>query len=250
MEYDHTNLPAAYDQGRDHGPEVLALWMEVVAAHVPDVSPERILDLGCGTGRFTAGLARRFDAMVIGVDPSRRMIRQAQQKPEPGDRVHFHLATAEALPLATGSMDLVFASMCFHHFADRRAAAAECRRVARPGAPLVVRTGTREQSARYPYTRFIPATHPILEQVLPDHAELRAPFEAAGLRLVATELIEQTIAPSWEAYADKLATGSDSVLARISHQEYADGLAAIRRHGAEVGPQPIIEEIDVLVFTA
>jgi ubiquinone/menaquinone biosynthesis C-methylase UbiE len=70
MEYDATDIPAAYDRGRDHGPEVLRLWMDVVSSHVKDRPIQMILDLGCGTGRFTEALAVHFDAVVIGIDPS------------------------------------------------------------------------------------------------------------------------------------------------------------------------------------
>ena len=53
MDYDLTNIPAAYDRGRDHGPEVLNLWMSVIESHLDGESVSTILDLGCGTGRFS-----------------------------------------------------------------------------------------------------------------------------------------------------------------------------------------------------
>ncbi|MES2176744.1 MAG: hypothetical protein V4550_02675 [Gemmatimonadota bacterium] len=50
-DYDRTDIPTGYDRARDHGPEVLDLWMRTIAAHVEGRSITRILDLGCGTGR-------------------------------------------------------------------------------------------------------------------------------------------------------------------------------------------------------
>jgi len=41
-------------------------------------SSKRILDLGCGTGRFSAALRARFEAEVIGIDPSKKMLEQAR----------------------------------------------------------------------------------------------------------------------------------------------------------------------------
>jgi ubiquinone/menaquinone biosynthesis C-methylase UbiE len=52
MDYDATDIASTYDRGRDHGPEFLDLWMNVVASHVRDQRTKTILDLGCGTGRF------------------------------------------------------------------------------------------------------------------------------------------------------------------------------------------------------
>ncbi|HEV2178913.1 MAG TPA: class I SAM-dependent methyltransferase [Gemmatimonadaceae bacterium] len=72
-DYDSTDIPAGNDRARNHGPEVLDLWMRTVADHVESGSVRRILDLGCDTGRFSEALAARFDADVIGLDPLRRI---------------------------------------------------------------------------------------------------------------------------------------------------------------------------------
>jgi hypothetical protein len=79
------------------------------------------------------------------------------------------------------------------------------------------------------------------------HAELCEPFEAAGFRLSASEVIIQTIAPTWSAYADKLSAGGDSVLATLSAQDFESGLTAVRRH-AEAANQTVVEPIDLFVF--
>ena len=62
------------------------------------------------------------------------------------------------------------------------------------------------------------------------------------------QLIPQTIAPTWSAYADKLSAGSDSVLATLSHQEFETGLAAVRRHAEQSVNQNVVELIDLFVF--
>ena len=249
MDYDRTDIPSAYDRGRDHGPALLDLWMKTVAAHLNGYTPKRILDLGCGTGRFSYSLASYFDAELIGIDPSFKMLIQAHEKRSEGQNTYFQIARGEEMPLASQSIDLIFMSMSFHHLSDRRRAARECRRVLRAGGSVFVRTGSREQVPTYPYYAFIPATHPILLEVLPDSADVRDPFEAAGFQLRAHDLIEQTIAPSWEVYADKLETGSDSVLARLDRRDVESGIAAVRAHGARVGTQDIVEQIDLFVFT-
>ena len=60
MDYDATDIAVTYDRGRDHGPEFLDLWMNVVSSHVKDQRIKTILDLGCGTGRFSEALAVAF----------------------------------------------------------------------------------------------------------------------------------------------------------------------------------------------
>src|SRR6185369_16335235 len=187
MDYDRTDIPAAYDRGRDHGPALLDLWMNAVAAHLDD-TPKRILDLGCGTGRFSNALASFFNAELIGIDPSFKMLIQAHDKRSGNTPMFFQMARAEEIPLASNSIDLIFMSMSFHHLRDRRASARECWRVLRDGGRVFVRIASRVQVPTYSCYSLTPATHPILLDVLPDSAELRQPFEAAGIHLRAHDL--------------------------------------------------------------
>lgn len=119
MDYDLTDIPAAYDRGRSHGPEALGLWMNALSVHVRGKASARILDLGCGTGRFSEALAVHFDADVLGIDPSMKMLDRAREKRADG-RVHYGRGRAEAIPVACQSVDMIFMSMSFHHFTDAR----------------------------------------------------------------------------------------------------------------------------------
>jgi ubiquinone/menaquinone biosynthesis C-methylase UbiE len=247
MDYDKTNIPAGYDRGRDLAPDVLDIWMRALEVHVQGATITRILDLGCGTGRFTEPLAAHFNSHVVGIDPSEKMLEVARKKKR-DDRVEYQRAPAEALPLASASVDIIFMSMSFHHFTDRLQAARECRRVLREGGTLFVRTGTREHIRSYPYVPFFPSSAALIEDTLPDRSGHQQPFEAAGFRLKAAELVTQTIASDWDTYADKLAAGGDSVLSRLSREEFESGLAAVRRHARAAAKQPITEPIDLFVF--
>jgi SAM-dependent methyltransferase len=247
MDYDLTDIPATYDRGRDHGPEILELWMYTLQAHLQDLSVIRILDLGCGTGRFSEALSVYFKAEVVGIDPSAKMLERAREKQSSG-RVQYQRGSAEAIPLPSASVDLIFMSMSYHHFSNRALAARECRRVLRAQGVVFVRTGTREHIQAYPYVPFFPSSRAMLEELLPDRTELRESFERGGFRMTAWEVITQTVAPSWKAYADKLSAGGDSIIARLSREELESGLAGIRCHGAEEVAEAIVEPIDLFVF--
>ena len=248
MDYDATQIAAGYDRGRSHGPEVLNLWMSIVSSHLEGRAVNTILDLGCGTGRFSNALAAHFDAEVIGVDPSKKMLAQARMKlPDP--RVRYHSGRGEAIPLPDESVDLIFMSMIFHHFDDPSLAVRECLRVLRDGAIAFLRAGIRERISSYPYVDFFPASRPVLERCLPTSMEVRQVFEAAGFHTIATEVVTQEIAPSFERYAEKLAAGGDSVLASLSPEDFEAGMEALRSHAARVEVQPVFEPIDVFVFS-
>lgn len=247
MDYDATDIPVAYDRGRDHGPEVLQLWMDVVSKYVEGQRIHTILDLGCGTGRFSEALADHFNAEVVGIDPSNKMLDQARTKLR-NPRVRYELGRGESIPLANDSVDLIFNSMTFHHFDDPLLAARDCRRVLRDGAVAFLRTGIRDRIKSYPYVEFFPESHPILEDTLPSAAHVCEVFESAGFSTVDTDLVIQQIAPDFVAYAEKIAAGADSVLARLSPSDFQAGIEALQAHATRVGDKPVTEPIDVFVF--
>ncbi len=242
VDYDRTTIPETYDRGHDHGAAVLDLWMRAIATHVDAAGVRRILDLACGTGRFAPSLASHFNATVIGLDPSMKMLRVAAGN---CGGVPLVAAVGETLPLQSSSVDLIFMSMVFHHFRDAGAVAHECARILRPGGRVCLRTITADQISHYPYVPFFPATRTLLERRVPTQAATRAVFEAAGLRTVASTVIVQEIACDYAAYADKLAAGADTTLNSLSRDEFDAGLSAMRMTSTT---RPIVEPIDFLVF--
>jgi len=244
MDYDKTDIPQTYQQARDLGPAVLNLWMNVVAAHVDVEAVGNVLDLGCGTGRFSHGLATRLDADVLGIDPSIKMLQEAR-KALRHSRVLYACGLAEALPLPSDSVDLIFMSMVFHHFTDPELVARECRRVLREHGRLCLRTGTRDKISVYPYVPYFPTSRILLEEHLPSLTSQCQVFETASFRILFSGDVTQEIASDYSEYADKLALRADSILVRLDDGEFTSGIAALRR---EKRPGPIIEPIDFVVF--
>jgi ubiquinone/menaquinone biosynthesis C-methylase UbiE len=246
MDYDKTAMPSNYDSGRGYAPEVLAHWLSVIARHIgEDVSD--ILDLGCGTGRYSEPLATHFNARVIAIDPSEKMLAAARKKATA--RVRYEHASAEQLPLAAASIDMVFISMVLHHFHDGPRALAECRRVLRPGGRLCLRAGSRDRIAEYPYLPFFPGSGAILEGMMQSNAQIEALFGDAGFRLAAYELVPSQTAANWREYAERVSYRADSILTQLSDREFASGLESLRSYAASMPPTvPVIEPVDFFVF--
>ncbi|MBV9945042.1 MAG: class I SAM-dependent methyltransferase [Solirubrobacterales bacterium] len=98
---------------------------------------DRVLDLGCGAGEFTAALAAR-GARVVGVDVAEAALQRARVR-HPG--VCFQLVPFDGpLPFGVGAFDLVWASEVIEHVADTARWLSEVRRVLAPGARLLATT--------------------------------------------------------------------------------------------------------------
>lgn len=104
--------------------------------------PERILDIGCGTGATTFFLAREFPrARVRGVDLSSGMIDQANARIglDPEARIAFRIGDASKLPYPDENYDLVAQTNMPVFFA-------EINRVLRPGGHVVIASSSGQNT--------------------------------------------------------------------------------------------------------
>jgi len=104
-----------------------------------DVAGRRVLDAGCGPGRYAAELVRR-GARVTGFDESDAMVRLARARL--GAQAEIRTGTlADPLDwLPDASQDLALLALVLHHLDDRVTALRELHRVLRPGGHLVLST--------------------------------------------------------------------------------------------------------------
>jgi ubiquinone/menaquinone biosynthesis C-methylase UbiE len=128
-----------YDEGRHGGLHHEISRRTAGLATAASVAPERVLDIGCGTGYLLGLLAARYPGAeeLVGVDPSAAMIEVAGGTPH-DERLRYAVAVAERLPYPDGAFDLVISTTSFDHWSDQRAGLAECSRVMRPGGRLVL----------------------------------------------------------------------------------------------------------------
>jgi ubiquinone/menaquinone biosynthesis C-methylase UbiE len=123
----------------------LVPFVRAIREHLVEIAAaapgERVLDVGCGTGRLAIDLAARVGAGAVhGIDPSPEMIAVAKRNAvKAAARVDFQVAVVEALPFPDASFDLVTSSLMLHHLPGdlKRKGLAEVRRVLRPGGRFV-----------------------------------------------------------------------------------------------------------------
>ncbi len=102
----------------------------------------RLLDVGCGPGSITLGLARLVepDGCVVGIDLQSSQIEIAAQAAARSGikNAFFQVANASELPFDAASFDLVFSHALFEHLAAPGPVLAEMARVLRPEGTLAI----------------------------------------------------------------------------------------------------------------
>jgi ubiquinone/menaquinone biosynthesis C-methylase UbiE len=103
------------------------------------LSPSQsVLDVAAGSGLFGRALAHRV-ASVTAVDITPEMIDEGRKRAKKDgiNNLRFELGSAEALPFADESFDVVMSRYAIHHFADPRTVLREMSRVCKRGGLVV-----------------------------------------------------------------------------------------------------------------
>lgn len=122
------------DRFPDDGPS----YEQAVAELEPRAGGD-VLDAACGTGRALPALRAAVGSAgtVVGIDLTSEMLAQAARRGR-GSLAELVLADALKLPLATASLDAVFAAGLLPHLTDPEAGLAELARVCRGGGRLAL----------------------------------------------------------------------------------------------------------------
>jgi SAM-dependent methyltransferase len=99
-----------YDRVRPSYPSRL---VDDVVAFAPLGASDRVLEVGCGTGKATVQFAARGLQMLC-LEPSAAMAAVAERNCERFPRVTVHVASFEDWPLATGAFRLLFSAQAWH----------------------------------------------------------------------------------------------------------------------------------------
>jgi ubiquinone/menaquinone biosynthesis C-methylase UbiE len=244
----YTDLAAAqrYRAARALPPETLALWMDKLKVRVPPGPIRKILDMGCGDGRFSLALGQAYDCPVVAVDPSVAMLERGKALAEA--RIEWLEGSAEAIPQPDHTIDLVWMSQVFHHLESPDKALDEIRRVTAPGGYLAIRNGTIENNDEIPWMRCFPEAQALDCARLPSKANLVECVSVRGFEPLWVETMRQFFASDYREYYDKIRQRGLSALIAIGDEAFEAGLGRLEQWIARQPKQAVYEPVDFFVF--
>jgi len=175
----YDKIGIGYDTTRQADPFILSRLLH----HLAPVKGRLYLDVGCGTGNYTAAISAA-GVRIAGLDPSRTMLARAREK---GPALALHNARAEALPFKTESFAGATCTFVHHHMDDPVTAFREVHRVLCPGSRLVLFNSTVEQMRHHWLREYFPNSM----------AQAAAPIERYEARdaLTAADFVVRTVEP-------------------------------------------------------
>jgi SAM-dependent methyltransferase len=213
--YTHGHAPAVV---RHHARRTAE---EAAAFLIPELrSGMRLLDVGCGPGSITRGLAERLaPGEVVGLDLSAETLEAARRDAAARGltNLRYEMGSVYALAFPGASFDVAYAHQVFQHLREREAGLREMMRVVRPGGLIAIRDVDWGTVAYWPRDPWIDRFIEVHEQAWYENGgeprmgrQLRALSVGAGLSdLRVTAAVwcyatpEQTA--EWgQSYADRL----------------------------------------------
>lgn len=241
-------MHAVYEVGRALPEHAIAHWISIFTRFAPQSRPLTVLDLGSGTGRFSAALAGEFGGPVHAVEPSAKM-RGAAMARHAHPAVTVHAGAAEMIPLPGDSCDLALMFLSWHHVADREQGAAELARVVRPGGTVLLRGAFGDRIPDLPWHHFFPEARAVEQRIFPLLAATTATFARAGFDEIALERVTLHRVEPMIDWANRLRQRAISTFEHLTAEQTAAGFA---RLDAEVAASPgqvdVTEGADLLVL--
>ncbi|MDH4179475.1 MAG: methyltransferase domain-containing protein [Armatimonadota bacterium] len=230
---DYGEISEVYDEVRKGGLPHIAWWIAKLAAEGKLSKGKRLIELGCGTGRWTIPLAQRTGCDAVGLDSSAAMLEKARAKDSDG-RVTWIEGDCENLNLEPESFDCALMVLMMHHLDDHPNTFRGVFRILKPGGVFLIRQGTLEDILGDPMHRFFPEAVTIDRRRTPFRGEIDYWLIQAGFSPVRVETLKQHTYATNMRMLEEIQKKVASVLRLIDEEAYEAGLerltAHLRRH--------------------
>jgi ubiquinone/menaquinone biosynthesis C-methylase UbiE len=210
---------------------------------------DRVVEVGCGTGRLTLPLSAMTPARVTGVDSEIRMLEVARGKDISG-RVDWVRGSAYRLPIDDEATALVMMVMVVHLLRQRVRAFTEARRILRPGGLLSLWTFTPRHVEDFYLNAYFPSIAVIDRPRFPSVAVLSAELRRAGFDDLRVRLMDEPRQLDIADVVDRVRGRYISTLAMLPPLEYRLGLQQLEEMLAQNRSIRLAQRSEWAIITA
>jgi ubiquinone/menaquinone biosynthesis C-methylase UbiE len=245
---DYSKIAPNYDKGRWLSEQNLANSLGFIKKYAKFLAGARLLDLGCGTGRFSIPIAEKLGCSVTGADMSAEMVAQARAKGT-GNKVTWDIQDAHHLSYAEGSFDIVYMSHLLHHCTNPAQVLRDCYRVLKPEGVIIIRHCVIEEISEDPESTFFPEALEINKKRMTTLEEMLALVKGAGFTNVTSEIYLQISSANGHELYERMATRNVSALSMIPDKSFNTGLKHLKEYVEKHADDPWLTH-DKLRITA
>jgi len=220
---DYSNIAGFYDRGRSLNTRHAELWLGLLSEKCGATESTKLLDLGCGTGRFALPITLILGYKVTGVDSSAEMIEVARAK-DKNRLVEWIVEDAAAINFPDDSFGIVFVSFLFHHVDSPLDVMKQCARVLKQSGTVFIRHCTMDQIRDDVEHTFFPETIPIDEARIATVEQMEGWLVEAGFNNISSQEVDQ---PTYNDAYERLKAVQEkctSTLTMIPEEAFERGL--------------------------
>ena len=192
---------------------------------------QRILDVGCGTGKSAVQIATTHDVHVTGITVSNHQIEVAQAQYEnniKAGQVKYQFANAMDMPFPDSTFDGAYAIESLVHMDDRRTALMNIARVLRPGSRLAIADLFLDSDC--PNPEVLSRFHELFQvPSMPSGEDLQTLLHEAGFKVIEFTDIRDNVRPVCKFLEQKALSLEGEVGEKLL--EIANSMATLKELG-------------------
>jgi len=239
---DYNRISPIYDTSRVANAETIEKLIRMLHVDCDSV----ILDMGCGTGNYTAAL-QRVTRSVIGIDVSGGMIEQARAK---FTDLLLICADVTSMPFKPESFDAAFAVQVLHHVKEKKLFITEAYRVVRKGTWIAIHACSHRQMRAFWFYHYFPKGLEADLARMPDSGEIMSLLAKVGFSNIGIEICYSDVVVADETpqrYLDKNYRDSISTFAFLSDEDVELGCEKIQEDIASGEVESVVRQSEAKV---
>lgn len=222
---DYSKIADHYDNLR---PPPADVWNSKIIEYGEINEKSRVLDVGCGTGRFPLAISAQTRAKIYSLEPSIHMLRKAVEK-DKSKKILWVQGDGQRLPFKDNYFNCVYMTLVIHHIPNKEQALREIHRTLKKDGKCVIMTNSHSRMKKQ-ILHYFPKLIAIDLKRFPTIPQLKNVMTKAGFRNVHYRIVKHNegYLPTNE-YLDRVRKKHISTLTLLSEEKFNKGIKTFEK---------------------